>query len=575
MRISTAAFGLVCAGVIAVFFVSAGVGGSEWGGAEPSGLYYDALARGFSAGQLALKKEAPPGLARLPDPYDPAANAPYLYAPYQLNDLSYFRGRFYLYFGVTPALLAFWPWFAVTGQDLPHKYAAAFFCSAGFLAAAGLLRALWRRYFPEVSGWVVAAGALALGLGTTVVVMLQRPGVSEVPIGCAYAFLMLALAALWRALHDPGRAARWLAAAAGAYGLALGARPSELPGAAILLVPLLLAGRGAERRRWLAAVALPLAAAGAGILLHNQLRFGDPFEFGQRYQLAAQRQDGIRHFSLAYLAYNFRLYFLAPTAWGRFFPFIQGTMVPPPPPGHAAPENVISILPNLPLVLLALATPLAWLRRPPGETRTLREFLTAVGLLPVLLLTPLLFYYWASNRYEVEFLPPLLLLALVGILGLERSLAGRGAWLAAARAGWLALLCFSVGFNVLASCGRYAAERYSAGLSLDEAGRPAEALGQYQAAVRMAPSDFRMRNDLGIALARQRRLPEAREQFEAAVRLRPDLTEGHANLGNAFLLLGRLPEAITQYEAALRLTPDDAALGSRLAAARRALASPR
>ena len=568
MKISTAAFCLVIALVVAIFFVSAGVGGSEWGHADPGGLYYDALARGFGAGQLSLKKEAPAGLARLPDPYDPAANAPYLYAPYQLNDLSYLRGKFYLYFGVTPALLLFWPWLALTGGDLPHKYAAAIFCSAGFITAAGLWRALWRRYFPEVPGWIAAAGALALGLGASTVVMLQRPGVSEVAIGCAYAFAMVALAAIWRALHDPGREGRWLAAASAAYGLALGARPSELPGAAILLVPVLMAMRGtgpgpaAGARpsrsalwRWLAAAVVPAACCGAGLLLYNYLRFGDALEFGQRYQLAAERQDAIRHFSLGYLGYNLRLYFFAPTSWGRFFPFILGTRVPPLPAGHASPENVISILPNLPFACLALLAPLAWRGRPRSEAAVLRGFLGAVGLLVVLILSPLLFYYWTSNRYEVEFLPLLLLLAAAGILGLERIFAGRGSRLAAVRAAWIALLAFSVAFNLLASLGRYAAESEAEGLFLLQSGKWEEAAGKFAAALRVDAHLAQAQEGWGDALFHLGQAEAAVDHYQAATRIAAGSALAHFKLANALDTAGRLDGAVAEYTASLRLDP--------------------
>ena len=68
---------------------------------------------------------------------------------------------------------------------------------------------------------------------------------------------MLALAAIWKALHEPERRGWWLAAASLAYGLAVGARPSLLFGAVILLVPVAQAWR--ERRKiW----ALLLAATG-------------------------------------------------------------------------------------------------------------------------------------------------------------------------------------------------------------------------------------------------------------------------------------------------------------------------
>ena len=117
--------------------------------------------QGFCAGQLNLKTEVPPGLARLNDPYDPAVNSAYIE---DVNDLSYYKGKLYLYFGVTPALVLYWPYLAITGHYLSDKDAVVIFFALGFLVAAGLLRAVWRRYFPEASVGVAVAGLLILGL---------------------------------------------------------------------------------------------------------------------------------------------------------------------------------------------------------------------------------------------------------------------------------------------------------------------------------------------------------------------------------------------------------------------------
>ena len=165
----------------------------------------------------------------------------------------------------------------------------------------GLLRALWRRYFAEVSVGVVAACALALGLATFTPMLLARCDVYEVAISCGYALTMLALAAIWWALHEPESRKRsgWLAAASLAYGLAVGARPSLLFGAVILLVPVAQAWReprklsGERRRIWapLLAATGPIVLIGLGLMLYNVLRFDNPFEFGWHYQLSGQRQD--------------------------------------------------------------------------------------------------------------------------------------------------------------------------------------------------------------------------------------------------------------------------------------------
>jgi len=289
--------------VVTVFARTAGTSVAGWG-QKPADQDYNLLVEGFQAGQLSLNKAVPPGFAQLRDPYDPIANLPYRIAPSGLHDLSYYRARLFLYHGITPALLLFWPWATLTGGDITHEAAVTLFCGAGFLGGLALLSTIWRRFFPSVSGWLVAALAAGLGLATGVPILLQSSGICEVPISCAYALTMLALAAIWQALIRPNQSVRWLAAASLCYGLAVGARPSELPGAAMLLIPVWSAWSPARRRRQmspvppryhplqlLAAAVVPLTLCGLGLLAYNYLRFQNPLEFGQHYQLAADRQE--------------------------------------------------------------------------------------------------------------------------------------------------------------------------------------------------------------------------------------------------------------------------------------------
>ena len=211
-----------------------------------------------------------------------------------MHDLSYYKGKLYLYFGVTPALLLFWPWVTLTGHYLFHRYAVAIFCAVGFLAGAALLRALWRRYFPEVSVAVVAAGMVALGLASGVPIMQQRAEFWEAAVSCGHALIMLALGAVWLALHDA--AAPGLVAGRGESGAGSGRGRASVPAArsgdfaGAVGAGVAAADRGGPAPYavgLLVAALLPLALCGLGLMLYNYLRFDNPFEFGQRYQLAA------------------------------------------------------------------------------------------------------------------------------------------------------------------------------------------------------------------------------------------------------------------------------------------------
>jgi hypothetical protein len=309
---------MVCALVIGIFAWSAEPGYLELATPRTEDAYYNLLVEAFRAGQLNVKREASPGLARLADPYDPDMNYPYVWdLHYPSYELSYYKGKLYLYFGVTPALVLFWPYVALTDHYLSHRTAVVIFYSLGFLAAAGLLRAVWRRYFPEVGVWAVIVGILTMGLATGILESLSRSDYHQVPVSCGFAFTMLALAASWRALHEPKRQIIWLLLASLAYGLAIGSRPSLLFGVIILLVPVVQAWRAAtepgSRRRvgsMLAAAVVPTVLIGLGLMLYNVLRFDNPFEFGLHYHLTNYRNNTAQLFSLHYLWVNFRFYFL-------------------------------------------------------------------------------------------------------------------------------------------------------------------------------------------------------------------------------------------------------------------------
>ena len=95
------------------------------------------------------------------------------------------------------------------------------------------------------------------------------------------------------------------------------------------------------------------------------------------------------------------------------------------------------------------------------------------------------------------------------------------------------------------------------GVALGVSGRTAEAIAQFEEALRGQPDFAEAHNDLGLALRQAGRITEAIAQYQEALRLNPDYADAHNNLGLALRGLGQMPEAIAQFEEALRLTPDD------------------
>jgi hypothetical protein len=406
-----------------------------WG--EPQADYENMVMHAFRGGHLYLEIAPDPRLAQAANPYDVASLPP---GTVLVHDASYYHGHYYVYFGVTPVVVMLWPWRWLTGHDLSQTYAVLLFTVLGFLAAAALWLALRRRYFPQSGAAVLLAGIGALGLASATHALLRRPDFWEQPIAAGYAFAMLTLLGLERALHGP-RPGGWLAGAGLSLGLAVGARPTYLVGAAAFL-PVLgwlwfrgrPAGSSAGPRRrpvrawWGQVLALGLAfgAVLAGLLWYNYARFGNPLEFGASYQTAYASLASVpgvkpRLFSPAFAGFNAWIYYWAPPQWSRYFPFVKMIHVPPGSPDF---EYVYGLLPHFPFVLLALLAPLGLRRRPPGERGALAAMLGAIAAFYLAIGGLLLCFVGTAGRYMVDFAPALILLSGLGLLGAERAARG-------------------------------------------------------------------------------------------------------------------------------------------------------
>jgi Flp pilus assembly protein TadD len=158
-------------------------------------------------------------------------------------------------------------------------------------------------------------------------------------------------------------------------------------------------------------------------------------------------------------------------------------------------------------------------------------------------------------RYEMEYSSPLMLLAVVGLLALERALAGQPARRRAARCGWGLLLAFSVAFNLLAGVGAKGANHANYAIALMHLGRTDEGIAQYQKVLRVIPDDPLSTINIGQALLMKGKVDDVIAQFQKVLQLHPDSALAHNTLGNALVQKGRIDEGIVQYQQALQLNP--------------------
>jgi tetratricopeptide (TPR) repeat protein len=224
------------------------------------------------------------------------------------------------------------------------------------------------------------------------------------------------------------------------------------------------------------------------------------------------------------------------------------------------------------IALAALAAACWRWRRTWGRHAILGLGFFALNLLPVIGLVTISYnhYSWVADHFAY--------LSIIGLVGLASAGAGAFAQGGPAGRGIAAGAAVLVAVLFAADSHRYArvfhssdtlwrralerdpaswAAHYNLGYADAQAGRLADGVSQYEAALRIRPDFAEAQNTLGIALAQEGRLPEAIAHLRAAVRLDAAYAEAHANLGLALAITGRLPEAVAEYGLALRLNPAD------------------
>jgi hypothetical protein len=428
---------------------------------DTSNEFYNQLTDSLMQGHVYLPTKPSPQLLALPDPYEPAANE-----RLRLHDASLYRGRYYMYFGVGPALTLYLPWRALTGKRLSDDIAVTLFSMGGYVFSCLLLFLLLEASQMRVPWFLQAAAVLALGLGQFAPVVLRRPRVYEVALSAAYCFLLGGLYFLALRVVRPN-ARRWLPAlAAVLLGLAAASRP---PCAIVALLVAILYGfylirvRGLSRRPWLvefARLALPLAVTGVLIGWYNYSRFDNPLEFGVRYQVGALSYKTAGMPLAARLRCIFAsLYYLlvCPPNFMPRFPFFELS-------GAAQPFGNPDLFPKdyfqepvggawliSPLCFAGFTLPfLLWKRkRFHADVQAILAGLVVCGFV---MFAAVCFIRGASGRYGLDFVPVLLIAGLFLCLWLSTHLPSRwmrGAAVALTIAGcvWASAVNMAVSVN--------------------------------------------------------------------------------------------------------------------------------
>ncbi len=255
---------------------------------------YELMAEALLDGRISFDYNDDEALSKLENPYDPderkQAGVKYHW------DHAYYKGNYYMYFGIVPVLLLFLPYRVLTGEALTTYHATQVFSAVAIIGIFMLFRLLGKLFFPKLSQ------ASYLALSVAVSVMSVWYAAAEPALYCTAITAAIALEVwsiyffVWAVWGEKRENLQILLAAVGALlgALVFGCRP-PIALANIIVIPALavfLRQRKFSARLLgkLALAALPYVIVGVSLMIYNYVRFESPFEFGQSYQLTVADQ---------------------------------------------------------------------------------------------------------------------------------------------------------------------------------------------------------------------------------------------------------------------------------------------
>ena len=302
-----------------------------WNGEVPEHRnQYELQAESFLNGHLYLDEEVSDELKAMENPYDNVARE-----ENKIDfrwDHAYYNEHYYMYFGVVPVFLTFLPYRIVTGKALTTYHATQLFTAGIVIAFFVLFYYLRKKFFDKMPFAVYMILTTALTLAS-VWYFVAAPALYCTAISAAVFLIMWSLYFFIRtAFDDLSERKRLFFCGIGALfgALTFGCRPTVAL-TNIILIPLFYLqlkkiSDNKGKIKTIITVALPFIIIGILLALYNYVRFDNPMEFGQTYQLTRADQHEYSLFSgfnLLEVTNGFRSLFIHSYDFDTLFPYVK------------------------------------------------------------------------------------------------------------------------------------------------------------------------------------------------------------------------------------------------------------
>jgi hypothetical protein len=249
--------------------------------------FYNAQAFAFKKGGIAFPYEPSDKLKNFDSTYDNTALKKSL--SHEKNDyimdLSYYKGRYYMYFGITPILTFYLPFYYAAGKFIPDSVAVLFFSTAAFIAAFIILNKLLSVFAPSRDFVLEFLKTLALGLSSLFVFIISYPRVYEAAISSGVFFGLLSYLFLLFFLKNKNKSI-FLFFSGLSAALAVGCRPFYVLAIFAQIFVFVDFKEIKSKYKIYVSYFVPIFIYAVFLAAYNYIRFDSPFEFGAKYQLA-------------------------------------------------------------------------------------------------------------------------------------------------------------------------------------------------------------------------------------------------------------------------------------------------
>jgi hypothetical protein len=198
-------------------------------------------------------------------------------------DWSWYKGKYYVYFGVVPAAVLYVPYKLITGNYMSDQAGVLLFMLAAIVSMAMLWRFLVIRYMPNARFAFCLLALPALFFASVLYPILRFPSFYTIVQAAAFAFVLAGILLLMKSVDGGEKVNRLkLFFACLCLALVVGCRPNMV--FVSLLVPFVLW----KHRSWklLLLVAVPYILVAIPLCIYNYARFESITEFGGKYVLS-------------------------------------------------------------------------------------------------------------------------------------------------------------------------------------------------------------------------------------------------------------------------------------------------